>query len=103
MLKCLYCDYTSNRGFNMRRHEKSKHFHKHFRLSNPMTNNHFGSGYNVVGNINQVFDIRLKENFKLFVSGPSRCGKTVFVSKLLENIHAFAKLPPTNVIYVYKV
>ena len=49
------------------------------------------------------FDIRLKENFKLFVSGPSRCGKTVFVSKLLENIHAFAKLPPTNVIYVYKV
>ena len=35
--------------------------------------------------------------------GPSRCGKTVFVSKLLENIHAFAKLPPTKVIYEYKV
>ena len=28
---------------------------------------------------------------------------TVFVSKLFENIHTFAKLPPTNVIYVYKV
>ena len=47
--------------------------------------------------------MRLKENFKLFISGPSRCGKTVFVSKLLENMHKFAKLPPTNVIYVYKV
>ena len=29
-------------------------------------------------------DIRLKENFKVFISGPSRCGKTVFVSNLLE-------------------
>ena len=56
------------------------------------------------GNVMQdAFDIRLKENFKLFISGPSRCGKTVFVSKLLENIHTFAKLPPSNVIYVYKV
>merc|ERR1711954_637307 len=35
--------------------------------------------------------------------GPSRCGKTVFVSKLLENIHNFAKLPPTKVLYIYKV
>ena len=62
MLKCHYCDYTSNRSFNMRRHEKSKHFHKHFRLSSPMTNKNkqFESGYNDVGNINQVFDIRLK-------------------------------------------
>merc|ERR1712081_129010 len=50
-----------------------------------------------------VFDIRLKENFKLFVTGPSRCGKTVFVSKLLENIHAFSKLPPMSVLYIYKV
>ena len=48
-------------------------------------------------------DIRLKENFKLFVTGPSRCGKTVFVSKLLENIHAFSKLPPMSVLYIYKV
>ena len=46
-----------------------------------------------------LFDICLKENFSLFVRGPSRCGKTVFVAKLLENIHAFAKLPPTKVVY----
>ena len=51
----------------------------------------------------ETFDIRLKENFKLFVSGPSRCGKTVFVSKLIENVKGFAKQPPNIIIYVYKV
>ena len=61
--------------------------------------NQFGKGLEMQG----VFDIRLKENFKLFISGPSRCGKTVFVSKLLENINTFSKLPPRIVIYVYKV
>jgi len=49
------------------------------------------------------FDIRLKENFKLFISGPSRCGKTFFVSDLLDNIETFAKEPPKKIIYVYKV
>merc|ERR1711954_157810 len=73
------------------------------RLASPIPNkNHFGSGYNI-DNIDKVFDIRLKENFKLFVSGPSRCGKTVFIAKLIENIQSFAKQPPTSIIYVYKV
>ena len=51
----------------------------------------------------ESYDIRLKENFKLFISGPSRCGKTFFVAELLENIENFAKVPPTTIIYVYKV
>ena len=63
-------------------------------------NQQFGNGYDMQGG---AFDIRLKENFKLFILGPSRCGKTVFISKLLQNMHTFAKLPPTNVIYVYKI
>ena len=50
-----------------------------------------------------MFDIRLKENFKLFISGPSRCGKTFFISELLENIGTFAKEPPETILYVYKV
>ena len=50
-----------------------------------------------------MFDIRLKENFKLFISGPSRCGKTFFVADLLQNIQTFAKQPPSLVIYIYKV
>ena len=50
-----------------------------------------------------MFDIRLKENFKLFISGPSRCGKTFFISELLENIESFAKDPPETILYIYKV
>ena len=50
-----------------------------------------------------MFDVRLKENFKLFVSGPSRCGKTFFIADLLQNITKFAKQPPTLVVYIYKV
>ena len=41
---------------------------------------HCGSGYNV-DNIHGVSGLQLTENIKLFVSGPSRCGKTVFVLK----------------------
>ena len=50
-----------------------------------------------------MFDIRLKENFKLFISGPSRCGKTFFISELLENIETFAKDPPETILYIYKI
>ena len=50
-----------------------------------------------------MFDIRLKENFKFFVSGPSRCGKTFFISELLENIETFAKDPPETILYIYKI
>ena len=50
-----------------------------------------------------MYDIRLKENFKIFISGPSRCGKTFFVSELLENIESFAKEPPETIVYVYKI
>ena len=53
--------------------------------------------------MDEVFHIRLKENFKLFVTGPSRCGKTFFVCDLLKNINSFCKTPPVSVIYVYKV
>ena len=82
MFTCNFCHYITNKSFNMRRHIARNH---DVRLNE------------------KSYDVRLKENFKLFVSGPSRCGKTVFVSKLLESIHAFAQVPPTNVIYVYKV
>ena len=102
MFACQYCAYTSNWSHNVRRHAKSKH-NGEIGLSSPQSNkNHFESGH-IVDNMHGVFDIRLKENFKLFLSGPSRCGKTVFVAKLIENIQSFAKQPPTSIIYVYKV
>ena len=50
-----------------------------------------------------MHDIRFKENFKIFVCGPSRCGKTVFIKDLLQNIPSITKQNITKVIYVYKV
>ena len=39
----------------------------------------------------------------MFVCGPSRCGKTFFVSKLIQNVSTFTKSPPQKIIYIYKV
>ena len=102
--KCNFCGEEYKWESSLNRHMKKHEEHNgEIRLASPIPNkNHFGSGYNV-DNIHRVFDIRLKENFKLFLSGPSRCGKTVFVAKLIENIQSFAKQPPTSIIYVYKV
>ena len=50
-----------------------------------------------------MFDIRLEENFKLFLSGPSIYGKTYFISTLLENLSSFAKQTPTKIIFIYTV
>ena len=54
-------------------------------------------------NSTKRFDLRLKENFKLFISGPSRSGKTLFVKKLIENLDILAKTPPEIITLVYKV
>ena len=43
------------------------------------------------------------ENFKIFISGPSRCGKTTFVIDLIDNIFNISSTPPTFIIYVFKV
>ena len=50
-----------------------------------------------------MYDMRLIENFKIFVGGPSRCGKTFFVTDLIQNLKSICKKPPTYIIYVYKV
>ena len=49
-----------------------------------------------------VFDIRLKTNFKLFLSGPSGSGKTTFIVNLINNLKDIAKDPPKKVIYFFK-
>ena len=124
MFLCEICSKSLSSKGNLKRHINEKHFrkqrvvkgiiqspiHKNKQFENKQfkneqfENKQFENKQFEKGNVMQgAFDIRLKENFKLFISGPSRCGKTVFVSKLIENIHAFAKLPPTHVIYVYKV
>ena len=49
-----------------------------------------------------VFDLRLKENFKSFISGPSGCGKTTFLVDLIKNISQFTIKPPLQIVYFYK-
>ena len=48
-----------------------------------------------------TFDLRLKENFKIFLSGPSGCGKTTFIVNLIENINNIAKIPPRKIVYYF--
>ena len=48
-----------------------------------------------------TFDLRLKENFKIFLSGPSGSGKTTFIVNLIENIDSIAKLPPRKIVYFF--
>ena len=48
-----------------------------------------------------AFDIRLKDNFKIFLSGPSGCGKTTFISNLLANIKEYTKNPPSQIVYYF--
>ena len=48
-----------------------------------------------------VFDLRLKNNFKLFLSGPSGCGKTTFITNMIQNLRKVAADPPENIIYFY--
>ena len=103
MYICQGCDFATNWLTNLRRHEKGKHkedkleetyiknavysnnsrsqekvMHNDGELKEPYINN------TVYSTTNEVYDLRLKENFKVFISGPSRCGKTVFVSNILE-------------------
>ena len=88
MYKCQDCTYSSNRPYNLRRHEKAMHTHSKeiFYLGENQPTN-------TISSMNHdVYDVRLKENFKIFISGPSRCGKTVFVSNLLERINEFTKV-----------
>ena len=92
MFSCDNYQYTSNKIFIMNWQIRRNHTASNIVTSTDIQiDNH------------DVYDDGLKENLNLFVSRPPRCGKTVFVSKLLENIHAFAKVLFAKVLYIYKV
>ena len=77
--------------------------HSHINPSSSSNNNKKKKIPVIHDNSSQKFDLRLKENFKLFVSGPSRSGKTVFVKELIKNLDIFAKAPPKIITLIYKV
>ena len=98
MKTCDICGYSTKNSSNFKRHVQAKH---PYRVESKYERNiHSGNVVNnqaEVGTIvnGEVYDIRLKENFKLFVSGPSRCGKTVFVSKLIK-IYSYLQNSPQD-------
>lgn len=49
-----------------------------------------------------VFDIRLKENFKIFLSGPSGCGKTTFILDIVAHLDKITRTTPKQIIYFFK-
>merc|ERR1712121_86647 len=101
MVKCDYCEYSTENLCNFRRHFKSVHvrakiycqhceekFSRKDNLNRHTRRKHKDKIQNIM-EISIGFDIRLKENFKLFVS------------KLIENIQSFAKQPPKSIIYAH--
>ena len=87
---CHKCPYSTTRKFNLERHLES-----HDEKGSGEVHTQMGSGntQNTPTNgppVNEVkIDLRLIPNFKLFICGPSRCGKTYFVYSLLSNVKKF--------------
>ena len=50
---------------------------------------------------NALIDLRLIPNFKILISGPSRCGKTWFTFNLIKNIRKISQDAPEKNVYVY--
>ena len=48
------------------------------------------------------FNIQLEPHFKIFISGPSRSGKSFFIGQLLSNLENISSKPPQVIIYVFK-
>ena len=111
---CKSCDYSSKYKFNLKRHENSLH------INRPVSSSSNRDVINMVTKTKKKpvivpsnegfnpsklgsFDVRLKKNFKLFISGPSGSGKTFFIKDLLNNLDIFANDPPKLIIYVYRV
>ena len=46
-------------------------------------------------------DTRLKHPFTCIVAGPTGCGKTTFVTRLLQHAPSFIDPPPENVVWCY--
>ena len=51
----------------------------------------------------EIYDIRLEENFKIFLAGPSKSGKTFLTCQLLANIGNICKSRPHKVVYVFSI
>ena len=78
--KCADCDYTFRHLDNLKRHMNKEHNSVKSDFTHSVKTG-FQPYQEPCQDLQGVLDIRLKENFKLFVSGPSRCRKTLFCYK----------------------
>ena len=46
-------------------------------------------------------DVRLQHPFSMILSGPSRAGKTVFVTRLIENMRYMSTVMPSRIVFCY--
>lgn len=47
------------------------------------------------------FDVRFRHPSTYMIVGPSQCGKSHFVAKLLKNLHAMIDEPPERIVWCY--
>ena len=125
--KCPVCSFRSLRKGDIKKHLQAKHKNFTQQTSNimlPSSKAHqakiitSGSGgVNAVAQANnkiylteesltkshkiQSYDLRLIENFKIYLTGSSRSGKTDLVGKMLENILNLCKERFDTIIWVY--
>ena len=97
---CHKCPYSTTRKSNLERHLESHDGRagetNGLQIVSVNTHNTNGPPMSEV-----KVDLRLIPNFKLFICGPSRCGKTYFVYSLISNIKRFCQSPPDKVVYVF--
>ena len=66
---------------------------RHYEKQHP-EKDHFDTDANHRNQYDDIIDLRLIPNFKILVSGPSRCGKTWFTFNLIKNIRKISQDVP---------
>ena len=116
--KCPHCSFRSNHRHVVTRHAESKHNEKKKKKAviepppPPSIDSGGGGGGGGGGGdtdddddddeeVGDQFNVQLEPDFKIFLAGPSKSGKTNFCSQLLANLSTIAKSKPATTIYVY--
>ena len=119
--KCPHCSFRSNHRHVVTRHAESKHNEKKKKKAvireqpppppPPPPSIDSGGGGGGGGDttdddddddeVGEQFNVQLEPDFKIFLAGPSKSGKTNFCSQLLANLSTIAKSKPATTIYVY--
>ena len=109
--KCRFCPYRSVWSHTVKRHEKRKHsllleLDKQgtvIQSTDPIPSS-FNNEYDKdnISYQSESFNIQLENFFKIFICGPSKSGKTHFLTQLLSNLNTISEKPPPKVIYVFQ-